>query len=287
MVQIEGGALLDFPLNSPGSPRVFAGQEAWLRELVNCSLRRNWEDIDKLLEAIRLSQSADEGFRSSTLASLCLMFGAKPLVEFSAPLFDGTNSCLKALCAEIDRWPALRTVAACSGRTLILSALHDDVSANATGASQWRESTSIVKDASYFDVSGLAQPDDMGLGGPRQSYWFRLEPFSLKVWCRDLNAASALIAVVGTASKKPGLTLHEGRCLVEIFGADRLEVPLLTPDGSHPYAGEEEWLRELANTDLLKNWAKIEGLLADIKALPADAASAAWGDLPPAEMAGP
>lgn len=266
MVQMEGGELLDFPLSGPDGTNLFAGQEAWLRELVNRSLQRNWSNIDRLMAVVQEASpelgSSDEVDAGDTLEGLS---GARR-PEAPAALPSELHASLAELVAELERRPGLRVLGGCSGRTCVAVERPDG------GTEHRRIGHGLVEDASYFDSAELAASSGEGT-----ACWFRLEPVFLQVWCRDLAAASALITAAGTAFKKPGLTLRDGHCLLEISGGEHMEVPLVTPDGSRPYAGREDWLLELANGDLRRAWAKASRLLEEVRALPSEVAEAAWG----------
>jgi len=283
MVQMEGGELLDFPLSCPDGANPFIGQEAWLRDLVNQNLERNWRGINRLLAEIRKAPAAlqpgSEADESLAAHGDLPALPGTPFDEAGAATSSTAelHASLADLCEELDRWPGLRVTAACSGRTCIALERPDGT------AEHRRVGHGLVEDSGYFDAAELAASSGEGT-----ACWFRLEPFFLQVWCRDLGAAAALVAAAGTAFRKPGLAWRDGRCLLEISGAERLEVPLVTPDGSRPYVGQEEWLRELANGDLRRAWDKAARLLAEVRATPAEAAEAAWGvpNVPASEAVG-
>merc|ERR1719375_1531523 len=53
MVEIQGAEHMDLPLSAGDDLHFLAGQEDWLREVVNARLRGTWERIDGLLKGVR------------------------------------------------------------------------------------------------------------------------------------------------------------------------------------------------------------------------------------------
>lgn len=272
MVEIQGTEHIEFPLtNMEGSP-LFAGQETWLREVVNGKLRSNWQDIDDFLQRVRHdwdSSVAFEGLWTSEDAPVLPHSVAwddlqRGVAELPGEAFGEPDGCgvVEALLEEIRNSKELAGVRALPPRTAVWAGEYwggDAVAAS----KRWRANSGLVK-ASDFDVHGL--PDIMdasspGRGGACPSHWFRLEPPLLQVRCQDLAAAAALAAAAGTLFQRPGLRQispgAEGPCIFEVCGTHRLELPLITPGGARPFAGQEAWLEELVNRDLRVTWAKL------------------------------
>lgn len=268
MVEIQGVEHLEFPLSDDAGEPVFNGCEMWLQETVNSILFRNWNRIDKFLHAIqetwprRLeSHSQDQLVTAVTSGTAVHSTTSKPT--------DGQPPQLMALQTELDQWPALRVLSACAGRIGIWAS-------NGVDTDELVHSSHdlLMDDALFAETVGTL---------PGQTLWLRLEPFSFQVECKDFFAARTLMDAAGTLFKKPGVFIsscHSESCVLELCGAECLELPLVTPDRTRRFMGREDWVRKLVNDDLQRSWDKIERLLAAIKATPTDVAAEAWGRAP-------
>lgn len=111
--------------------------------------------------------------------------------------------------------------------------------------------------------------------------WLRFEPFILHVACRSLQAASALMNAARPSFKNVGLTTWKddvstasstrnfAKYLIAIWGDEGLEMPLTTPDGSHPFAGNHQWLADLVNDRHQRNGDKINRFVHAVREMPA------------------
>lgn len=284
MVEILGKEHLEMPLSSPDGTDLFAGHRDPLREQVNEGLQRNWQRIDVFTERLRST-----AWRSTTVPPRSGMTDVQQTPTSLAKKFEERKRTFLAksslaswddpvidLCAEINRHPALFTTSSCSGRSYVRAqAGHFRGAAPSSSVENWRMNHKAIEDTTYFLTDSLLAPSsaasstEEGSRGhvPAVVHWLRLEPFVLRICCRDLVAAAFVIAAAGTIFKKAGLFAWKDGCwLLEVWGAERLEIPLTLPNGAHPFAGREEWLRELVNRDLQKTWDKTEQFLRAIKA---------------------
>ncbi|CAE7943399.1 Tyw3, partial [Symbiodinium sp. KB8] len=79
-----------------------------------------------------------------------------------------------------------------------------------------------------------------------QGSWWHLDPLRLALRCRDRRAAGKVMQAAGTLFRKPELRpLPRGAWRLRLQGTERMSLPIRLPDGYEPYAGCEDWVREL------------------------------------------
>jgi tRNA wybutosine-synthesizing protein 3 len=152
----------------------------------------------------------------------------------------------------INSMPEFATTSSCSGRVMLLSLKKHKKDAKME--SRWH---------------GKVKPGDIrkaveGYGG-RNRLWLKAEPFILHVACRDVEAGMKLLRACKDAGvKRFGLQAMKGgkRCLVEIIGTGRMDIPLEACSVNY---GK---FAKLANSIMEQNWKRMETLRKEIQRLP-------------------
>eukprot|EP00929_Paragymnodinium_shiwhaense_P040325 TRINITY_DN21069_c1_g1_i1.p1 TRINITY_DN21069_c1_g1~~TRINITY_DN21069_c1_g1_i1.p1 ORF type:complete len:550 (+),score=138.61 TRINITY_DN21069_c1_g1_i1:138-1787(+) len=310
MVEIEGDQHLELPLTTQDGQRsAFAGQEIWLRDLVNTKLQENWSCMEGFLDAMQDTfRQAPEDLRRCPAAAGCASeeavrqlaarltapkrqgyvaveplplptdaseFELAKLAAAKLDAEDETRSAVdgfRTLCDAIGQRSDMYVAGGCPCRSYHCWA--DDAAAAAPfGIASARMNYAELQDDAYFKVADDAAAASCE-GGDNTRY-LRLEPYQMYVCCRDMPTARALVLAAGTLGKKPGLIAWqqaEAPCLVKIVGRDCLQLPLTTPSsGSGPYDGHEAWLLQLVNQGLREDLNKVEKLADAVRGMTAQA----------------
>ncbi len=160
---------------------------------------------------------------------------------------------IKPLLDVINANPDRYSTSSCSGRAYLW-----------IGSGKKNETTWIRVSHEAIDESFLNFNEPEIRSFSKGVVWLRFEGMILHVACRDLEVANEFLERVRRRYKKSCLLSIQNKIMVEVRGSEFLEMPLYI-GGKLVFCGDKEWLVELINKKLEKNWAKMDMFCKEIK----------------------
>lgn len=149
----------------------------------------------------------------------------------------------------INSIPEFATTSSCSGRVMLLSLKKHKKDAKMEG--RWHD-----------EIKPSEIRKAVGEYNGKSRLWLKAEPFILHVACRDAESGMKLLRACKDAGvKRFGLQAMKGgkRCLVEIIGTGRMDVPLEACSVNYVK------FAKLANSIMEQNWKRMETLRKEIQ----------------------
>jgi tRNA wybutosine-synthesizing protein 3 len=153
---------------------------------------------------------------------------------------------------------SLYTTSSCSGRVYLwrtksrrtsLRCAHS-FAENKKNEIEWVKMSHDLIDSTFFILQDIKIHEDV---------WLRYEAFIIHVVCITLNVANRFLQHVKTIYKKSSILTMNNKVVVEIRASQFIEMPYVI-HGSVVFSGDVNWLIELINFKLEKNWVKMETL---------------------------
>lgn len=134
------------------------------------------------------------------------------------------------------------TTSSCSGRVYFWQG------SGKKNETEWIKISHDLIDASFLEIPAR-----------KGAVWLRFESSILHIACDSLEAANLLLDAVKGLYKKSSILTARNKIIVEIRGGELIEMPFYQ-DGKLVFCGDREWLVELINQKMEKNWKRLEEL---------------------------